>query len=84
MPTITVQIQTRTKDQVSEPILYRVGKDFHVVTNIRRAQVSEDSGYIEVDIEGALEEVQRAISWLKTTGLSVSARQRAVGDGSNL
>jgi ABC-type methionine transport system ATPase subunit len=84
MPVITVQISTRTKDQVMQPILYRIGKDFNVVTNIRRAQVTEDYGFVEVDIEGTLEEVQRAISWLHTTGLHIDAKQRSVSDESNL
>jgi ABC-type methionine transport system ATPase subunit len=84
MPVITVQISTRTKDQVNQPILYRIGKDFNVVTNIRRAQVTEDYGFVEVDIEGTLEEVQRAISWLHTTGLHIEAKQRSVSDESNL
>jgi L-aspartate semialdehyde sulfurtransferase ferredoxin len=79
MAVITVQINTRTSDQVKEPILYRLGKDFDVVTNIRRAQVTDDYGFAEVDIEGSLEEVQRAVSWLHTTGLNVNALQRSVG-----
>lgn len=80
MPVITVQINSRNSAQVKEPILYRLGKDFDVVTNIRRAQVTEDYAFLEVDIEGSLEEVQRAISWLHTTGLHVDARQRSVGN----
>lgn len=79
MAVITVQVNTRTSDQVKEPILYRLGKDFDVVTNIRRAQVTDDYGFAEVDIEGSLEEVQRAVSWLHTTGLNVNALQRSVG-----
>jgi L-aspartate semialdehyde sulfurtransferase ferredoxin len=79
MAVITVQINTRTSNQVKEPILYRLGKDFDVVTNIRRAQVTDDYGFAEVDIEGSLEEVQRAVSWLHTTGLNVNALQRSVG-----
>lgn len=79
MAAITVQISTRTPDQVDQPIIYRLGKDYDVVTNIRRAQVTEDYGFIEVEIEGSLEEVQRAISWLHTTGLHVDAVQRSVG-----
>ena len=79
MAVITVQINTRTSDQVNEPIIYRLGKDYNVVTNIRRAQVNDDYGFVEVDIEGSLEEVQRAISWLHTTGLHINAVQRSVG-----
>lgn len=79
MAVITVQISTRTPEQVNQPILYRLGKEYDVVTNIRRAQVNEDYGFVEVDIEGSLEEVQRAISWLMTTGLAIDAKQRSVG-----
>jgi hypothetical protein len=84
MAIIQVRIATRTADQAQEPIVHRIGHDFRVVTNIRRAQVSEEGGFVDLDIEGALPEVQRAIAWLKTTGLSVEAQERSVGDGSNL
>lgn len=79
MAVITVQITTRTSDQVREPILYRVSRDYKVITNLRRAQITEDYGFVEIDIEGELEEVQRAVSWLHTTGLHVDALQRSVG-----
>jgi hypothetical protein len=79
MPTVPVKITTRTSDQVKTPILYRLAREFNVVTNVRRAQITDDFGYVEVDLEGTLEEVQLAISWLHTTGLHVEAMQRSVG-----
>jgi len=82
MAVISVEISTRTPDQVDSPILCRLAKEYDVVTNVRRAQISEDYGFAEVDIEGTLEEVQRAISWLMTTGLHINAKQRSVGVGS--
>ncbi len=81
MPSIVVHLSTRTADQVAQPIVARLCKDFDVTPNIRRAQVTEDSAFLEIDIDGALEEVQRAIAWLHTTGLSVSAQERSVGAG---
>jgi len=81
MAVITVRITTRTPEQARQPVLYRLGKDFNVVPNIRRAQITEDFGWAEVDLEGPLEEVQRAIAWLETTGLGVDALQRSVGKG---
>ncbi|MBM3493205.1 MAG: FeS-binding protein [Armatimonadetes bacterium] len=84
MAVIQVRIATRTSEQAKEPAIHRVGHDFRVVTNIRRAQVNEEGGFVDLQLEGALEEVQRAIAWLKTTGLSVEARERSVTDGSNL
>jgi len=79
MATIKVQISARTPGQAAEPIIYRIGKDYQVVTNIVRAQISEESAFAEIAIEGELEEVQRAIAWLMTTGLDVSAQERSVG-----
>lgn len=84
MAVITVKITTRTAEQVQEPLLYRIGKDYNVVTNLRRAQVTDDYGCVEVDIDGALEEVQRAISWLHTTGYQIDTKDRSVSDASNL
>lgn len=84
MPVVRVRIATRTADQADAPILYRLCKDFHIVPNLRRARVSEEGGYMEVDLEGPVEEVQKAIAWLHTTGLQVDAIDRSVGDGSNL
>lgn len=84
MARITVSLATRTAEQAGEPILYRVGRDYNVVTNIRRASMNEEGGVIVVEIEGALEEVQRAIAWLNTTGIQVDAEQRSVSDSSNL
>ncbi|MEP6754485.1 MAG: NIL domain-containing protein [Chthonomonadales bacterium] len=79
MSVITVQLNSRTKAQVEEPIISKLAKDFDVTVNIRRAQVNEDYGFVEMDIKGDLEEAQRAVSWLHTTGLNVSAVQRSVG-----
>jgi len=84
LPVITVDVATRGGDQVRTPIVHRLVKDFDVVVNIRRAQVTEDYGRLVLDIEGSLEEVQRAISWLHTTGLDVSAAQRSVGSTEHL
>lgn len=84
MPVITVQVTSRTSEQARQPLLHRLCKDYNVVTNIRRAQVTDDYAFVELDIEGSLEEVQRAIAFLHTTGLNVDARERSVGDNTNL
>jgi hypothetical protein len=84
MARIQVRVATRTPDQAGQPIIYRIGRDFRVVTNIRRAHVDDTGGFVDLDLEGALPDVQQAIAWLKTTGLSVEARERSVSDGGNL
>jgi len=84
MAAITVRISTRTSDQVGQPVIHRIGKDFDVTTNIKRAQITEDSAVADIEISGDLVEVQRAVAWLHTTGLQVDALDRSVSDGGNL
>lgn len=84
MPVISVRVATRSASQASQPVLYRLATEFRVAPNLRRAALSEEGGYVEIDLEGSLDEVQRAIAWLHTTGLSIDAQQRSVSDGGNL
>jgi ABC-type methionine transport system ATPase subunit len=67
-------------DQVREPWITRVIRDFDVTVNILRAQVDRDAGWMEVELEGPLEAIQRATAWLHTTGLHVDPAQRSVSE----
>lgn len=70
---------TAGRAQVQEPWIWRLSRDFNVRVNIRKANVDADFGWIQVELEGSIEEIQRATAWLMTTGLTVEALQRAVG-----
>ena len=59
--------------------MYRLAQKFLVTPNILRAEVNEEKGFLEIEISGELEEVQRSIAWLNTTGLYIDAIQRSVG-----
>ena len=37
---------------IREPIIYNLGLQFKVVTNIRRADVSESKGWVVLELEG--------------------------------
>jgi hypothetical protein len=71
-------------EQASAPVLARVARDYRVALNIRFAAMDEEGGTIDMAISGALLEVQRAIAFLHTTGLSVSPTERSVSDNGNL
>lgn len=73
MPIKTVLLSA-TRDTVDKPILWRLGKLFNVVTNIRRARVTEDSARVKVDIEGSTEEVAQALGYLRALGLYEEGR----------
>ncbi|HWP30736.1 MAG TPA: NIL domain-containing protein [Fimbriimonadales bacterium] len=66
-------------DQVKEPWIWRICTDFNVKVNILKANIDEDFGWAQIELEGPIEEVQRCIAWLHTTGLHVEPHQRSVG-----
>ncbi len=58
-------------DLITQPVIYNMGREFEVVTNIRRANVSGDRGWVILEITGADGEIERAIQWAKQKGVRV-------------
>lgn len=57
---------------ISEPVLHRVGKDFDLVTNIRRANIEERNAWVILEMEGADDDIARAVAWLAQQGSQVN------------
>ena len=55
----------------SEPIIYELGQQFHLVTNIHRANAAEDRGWIEVELEGEEKNIEAGIGWAVAKGVRV-------------
>ena len=62
---------------IKEPVIYRLCKQFDVITNIRRADVTEDRGWVVLELEGDMEEIERSIQWVIDQGVRVDP---VVGD----
>ncbi|MBI2847458.1 MAG: NIL domain-containing protein [Chloroflexi bacterium] len=62
---------------IKEPIIYRLGIQFNVVTNIRRADVTEDRGWVILEIEGEEEDIEKGLAWVTEQGVGVAP---AIGD----
>ena len=56
---------------ITEPVIYQLGQKFQIVTNIRRADVREDMGWVVLELEGAEAEIDRGIEWVSATGVRV-------------
>lgn len=56
---------------VTEPIIYTISKNFGVITNIRRADVRPEMGWVILDLEGPEEEINKCLEWTKTSGVTV-------------
>jgi ABC-type methionine transport system ATPase subunit len=58
-------------DKQREPMVYRIGRDFGVQTNIRRANVDELTAWFLIELEGTPDDVERAVAWLENEGVKV-------------
>ena len=56
---------------VKEPIIYRLGQEFNLVTNIRRADVREDMGWVVLELDGDDTEIERGLDWVAAIGVRV-------------
>ena len=56
---------------VKEPIIYQLGQNFNLVTNIRRADVREDMGWVVLELDGADTEIQRGLDWVSAIGVRI-------------
>lgn len=66
------------RELIREPILYHLVKKFDLVFNIRGASVSEEMGLVAVEFEGTIEQIERAIRWLRETGVTVEPIEKNV------
>ena len=58
-------------DLVREPIIYQIGRQFEVVFNIRRADVAETFGWVQLELDGTDDEIKRALDWAQQKGVHV-------------
>lgn len=56
---------------IKEPVIWKLGRQFDLVTNIRRADVTEDRGWVVLEIEGDIGEIERGIQWVTEQGVRV-------------
>jgi len=54
-----------------------MGKDFEVVTNIRRADIQENIAWVILELEGNEPEIDKALEWVRSLGVRVDP---ALGD----
>jgi hypothetical protein len=68
---------TFPQELIREPIIYNLGHQFKIVTNIRRADVTENRGWVVLELEGAEKDMEQGIAWVTGKGVRVDP---VVGD----
>lgn len=68
-------------DLITEPIVWTMGKQFEVVTNIRGGEITSDSGWLYLELTGEDEEIDRATNWAIERGVRVDPVEGDVVEG---
>ena len=56
---------------ITDPVIYELGHRYKIVTNIRRADVREDMGWVVLELEGSESEITDGLEWVAETGVRV-------------
>ncbi len=60
-------------DRVEEPVVYRLATDYRLIPNIMKASISPDKqGYLVLSLTGDAADLERALTYLRELGLTVS------------
>lgn len=68
---------TFPEELIKEPIIHNLSQGFNVVTNIRRADVTESKGWVMLELEGEENDIEEGIAWVTSRGVRVDP---VVGD----
>lgn len=66
---------------IQKPLVWQLGRDFDIVTNIRYASVSGDIALVGLGLEGTEEEIKKGLTWLEASGVSVEPIELGVVEG---
>ena len=62
---------TFPEDLITEPLIYQLGHKFEIVTNVRRADIREDMGWVVLVLEGDEDEIASGLQWLAEKGVRI-------------
>ena len=69
---------TFPEGKIKEPIIYQIGKEYKIVTNIRKADVTEKTGWVDLELIGDPKEIERAVEGMKKKGVKVDPIERNI------
>jgi len=56
---------------IKEPLIWKLGQKFPLVTNIRQASITDEIGVVSLELDGKRADIKAAIKWLEKQGVSV-------------
>ena len=56
---------------ITRAVVWELGREFKVVTNVRQASVTHEIGVVCLELDGERTEIKAAIKWLEKLGVKV-------------
>ena len=72
---------TFDESTVREPLIWKLAKEFDVITNIRTAEVKDHMGLVGLELEGDTDVVEASVKWLQKQGVHVDPFEQNVIEG---
>jgi hypothetical protein len=66
------------EEKIKDPVIYLIGHEYKLVTNIRRADVTEKTGWVDLELIGEPGEIERGIEGLKKKGVRVDPIEKNI------
>ena len=66
---------------IKEPVIYNLGQQFNVITNIHRADISEGKGWVVLELEGEENNIEQGIAWVTSKGMRVDPVTEDMAEG---
>jgi hypothetical protein len=72
---------TFPQELITLPIIYELGKQYNIITNVRRADVTDDSGWVVLEMDGPIEEIEQSLEWVASKGVRVDPVEGDIVEG---
>lgn len=80
MPKLRLHL-TFPEQLIQEPIIWRLGRQYDIITNIRRANVEEKYGWVILEVEGPEDALGEGVRYLEALGVQVGRIDGDVVEG---
>ena len=68
-------------ERITEPVIWEVGRRFDLITNIRRADVTQDIAWAVLELEGEQADIERGVKWVNELGVRVDPVEDSIIEG---
>ena len=64
---------TFPSELVTAPLIYNLVQDYRIMTNIHRADIAGEQGWVVLEMEGSDEDIEQGLAWVTAKGVQVEA-----------